>query len=102
MSPMSRGEAERRVRIVNVTQPPRVYVRGYIDDRPFLYREREQVASLRIGAPDDVTFPTVFSRNVTITSTAIPYPSVTEEEWSTILFSLLSKASSAKTTDVIG
>lgn len=80
------------VRIVSVTEPPRVHVRGYVNDHPFLYRERERVASLRIGKRNDHNFPSVFTAGTPVFSIPIEYPSVTEREWRELLTSLIARA----------
>lgn len=80
------------VSIVSVTEPPRIYVRGYVNGRPFLYREREQVASLRIDKKGARDFPSTFSTAIPVISTPIKHPSITEEEWRAVLSSLVARS----------
>lgn len=82
------------VSIVSVTEPPRIYVRGYVNGRPFLYRERENVASLRVGKEGARKFPSTFSTELPVVSTPIMYPSVTETEWRELLAFLFTRSSS--------
>lgn len=88
------------VNIVSVTKPPRIYVRGYVDDHPFLYREREHVASLRVGKKGARDFPSNFSTEIPVISTPIMYPSVTETEWRDLLSLLLARNFSPSTAVV--
>lgn len=82
------------VSIVSVTEPPRIYVRGYVDGHPFLYRERENVASLRIDKKGARDFPSTFSTELPVVSTPIMHPSVTETEWRELLAFLFTRSSS--------
>lgn len=81
------------VSIVSVTEPPRIYVCGYVNGRPFLYRERENVASLRVGKKGARNFPSTFSTELPVVSTPIMYPSVTETEWRELLAFLFTRSS---------